>query len=76
MQWLEEGERPTKYFCALENKNFLNKTIKKINHNDNILTDQQEILKHVKQYYSVLFQNKDATLEETDLNMWFLKILQ
>ena len=28
-QWIDEGERPTKYFCALENKNFLDKTIKK-----------------------------------------------
>ena len=28
-QWLDEGERPTKFFCALETKNFLDKTIKK-----------------------------------------------
>ena len=28
-QWIDEGERPTKFFCALETKNFLDKTIKK-----------------------------------------------
>lgn len=27
--WLEEGEKPSKYFCNLESRNFLNKTIKK-----------------------------------------------
>lgn len=26
--WLEEGEKPSKYFCNLESRNFLNKTIK------------------------------------------------
>lgn len=28
--WLEEGEKPSKYFCNLESRNFLNKTIKKL----------------------------------------------
>lgn len=27
--WLEEGEKPSKYFCNLESRNFLNKAIKK-----------------------------------------------
>ena len=30
VQWLHEGERPTKYFCSLEQHNYLNKTIKKV----------------------------------------------
>ena len=29
MQWLSEGEKPTRYFCNLENKHFIEKTIKK-----------------------------------------------
>ena len=29
-QWVEEGEKPTKYFCNLETRNFLNKTVKKV----------------------------------------------
>lgn len=28
-RWVEEGEKPTEYFCHLESRNFLNKTIKK-----------------------------------------------
>ena len=30
LQWLKEGEKPTKYFCNLENKNFIEKTVKKL----------------------------------------------
>lgn len=26
-KWVEEGEKPSKYFCSLESRNFLNKTI-------------------------------------------------
>ena len=28
-QWIDEGERSTKYFCAFETKKFLDKKIKK-----------------------------------------------
>ena len=27
-RWLYSGEKPSKYFCSLEHKNFINKTIK------------------------------------------------
>lgn len=29
-RWVEEGEKPTKYFCNLESRNFINKTIKRV----------------------------------------------
>ena len=42
MQWLTEAEKPTSYFCKLENTNFVNKTIKKLNlTNDSIITEQK-----------------------------------
>ena len=41
-QWIDEGERPTKFFCALETNNFLDKTIKKVHTiNHEIITDQK-----------------------------------
>lgn len=44
-KWVEEGEKPSKYFCSLESRNFLNKTIKKVEtHNNNIIYDQCDIL--------------------------------
>ena len=30
IQWLGDGEKPSKYFCSLERHNYTDKTIKKI----------------------------------------------
>lgn len=29
-RWVEEGEKSTRYFCSLENRNYINKSIKKL----------------------------------------------
>ena len=29
-KWIEEGEKPSKYFCNLESQNFINKQISKL----------------------------------------------
>ena len=56
VQWLHEGERPTKYFCSLEQHNYLNKTIKKVKKKDNtLITDQGQILLELKNFYSQLY---------------------
>ena len=68
IQWLSEGEKPSKFFCNLESKNFLEKTIKKVkNDQGHYLTEQAEILKYIKNYYQHLFENKDETLEKVNL---------
>ena len=68
VQWLHEGERPTKYFCSLEHQNFITKTIKKVKTKDGtIITDQKVILAEVKSFYSQLFQNQDNKINEVDL---------
>ena len=64
IQLLDEGERPTKYFCALENKRYINKTIKVINDNDNLIQNQKTILEHVKNYYSDLFASREHTIND------------
>ena len=67
VQWLIEGEKPTRYFCNLENKHFLDKTIKKVKKPDGqYIIDQKEILSHVRDYYENLFSSKDHSLQETD----------
>ena len=59
-QWLKDGEKPTKYFCALERHNYITKTIKCITQNDGVrIVDQKEILKKVHDFYSKLFSSKD-----------------
>ena len=36
--------------------------------NGNVITDQEQILCKIKQYYSHLFENKDDRLENVNLN--------
>ena len=47
-QWLSEGEKPSKLFCSLENKNYVEKTIKKIHlTNGLVIQEQKKILKEI-----------------------------
>ena len=68
LQWLHEGEKPSKFFCNLENKNFIEKTIKKVQlRNASIVTDQKEVLQQVRDFYGNLLQSKDDQLSDTNL---------
>ena len=41
-QWLQVGEKPIQYFCNLEHKNYVDKTIRKIaKENDETVTAQK-----------------------------------
>ena len=69
VQWLKDGERPTKFFCSLEHHNYLNKTIKKLKKNDNtFITNQKDILTELTNFYTRLFKSYDNTLDHIDLN--------
>ena len=80
IQWINEGERPSKYFCKLENKNFVEKTIKKVELNDGTLvTDQKKILMSVRDFYEKLFKKtpeKRKTFEECIKKIHFLQFLK
>ena len=48
-KWIENGEKPTKYFLSLEKRNFVNKNISKlVNKDGNNIYLQNEILEEVK----------------------------
>ena len=81
VQWLDEGERPTKYFCALEYHNYMNKTIKKLKISENkTLTEQKSILTQIEKFYENLFSSKDdnddTKLEETFANLNSTKLTE
>ena len=45
IEWLSEGEKPSKTFCKLETKNFMEKTIRKLQiPNGQYIYDQKELL--------------------------------
>lgn len=69
VRWAEEGEKPTKYFCSLESRNYINKIIPCVCKEDGtIINKQDEILQEVKSFYSNLFSyqemNQDINIEE------------
>ena len=68
IQWLHEGEKPSKYFFNLEKRNFLEKTVKRVQDKDGqFITEQKNILEYIKNIYENLFSNKDDTLENVSL---------
>lgn len=60
-RWLEEGERTTKYFLAIEKRNSKGKNISKlINEKEETLTDPRQILKEEKRFYEKLYEENNA----------------
>ena len=63
IQWLSEGEKPSKTFCKLETKHFIEKTIRKLQiQNGQNIYDQKKLLHQVKIYCTNLFKNQDKYL--------------
>ena len=59
-KWIEEGEKPTKYFCHLEKRNFTNETVTKlINNKGETINNQLEILKKIENFYCRLYSSRD-----------------
>ena len=55
-KWVEEGKKPTKYFCNMESRNYYSKLISRIElNNGTVITDQKDILKETKSFYQNLY---------------------
>ena len=60
--WIEHGEKPSKYFCSLEKRNYINKNVIKIVDNaGNIHTDQKIILNQIS-FFIKIFTLAEITL--------------
>ena len=58
-QWVEEGQKKTKYFLNLEKRNYNKKTYKKwIDDKGKEIIDQKEILKEQHNFYEKLYTTK------------------
>lgn len=72
-KWIQEGEKPTKYFCNLENRHYVSKLMNSLKTNlGEILTNQDEILKETKAHYENLYKVKrteDVSLPRLLSNM-------
>ena len=54
VKYYEEGEKPTKYFCNLEKKNYAQKTISKLNINGELIYEKDHILGEMRKFYQEL----------------------
>jgi len=69
-QWISQGEKATRYFCNLEKRNFLNKTVGFLDRgNGFIISEQETIFKEVQNFYKNLYSNNPVQ----DLDLDFLK---
>ena len=59
-RWVEEGEKPTKYFFNLENRHFTTKIIPKLEKENKTITKQEDILEEVKSFYENLFNANES----------------
>ena len=67
-RWVEEGERPTKYFFNLEKKNYNKKTITELHGEDGTtIKNERQILDSIKEYYSQLHKTVH-NLEQKDFD--------
>ena len=57
-QIIEEDEKPSKYFCNLENNNYSSKIIPKIENEDgSFIKEQDAILEEAKLFYQTLYNS-------------------
>ena len=72
--WLKDGEKPSKFLSSLENKGYIDKTIKRLQKQDGqFISNQKDILKEVKNFYKRLFsQTKNDC--EPQLNVILKKL--
>ena len=69
-RWVEQGEKPSRYFCNLENRNFVSKRMSALIDKDgNEVTDLDKINNEVLQFYTQLYSSKESDIENVDLNV-------
>ena len=59
-RWVEDGEKVSKYFCALEKRNYVNKFIKKLISNGNLITNREDIIGEMQHFYEKLYTKKEV----------------
>ena len=67
---IENGEKPSEYFCSLESNNNTSNVINVIEkENCETITNQKEILKETGKYCENLYASKENSQNDLDLNV-------
>ena len=66
-RWVEEGEKLTNYFCNMENINFVNKVMNRIEKPDgNVIIDTSDIVEETQCFYEKLYASRESNLTDFD----------
>ena len=69
VKWVEEGEKPTKYFFNLEKRNYEKKIITQLKISDGeIISDIKQINKEIEEYYKSFLTSKVPPEDHESLN--------
>ena len=61
IQWIQQGEKPSKYFCNLEKRNFISKQMNYLEKNDGeLIFDNNGILNETKEFYEKLYSLRNT----------------
>ena len=69
-RWIEQGEKPTKYFFNLEKKNYVMKTLLQIKpYNSEITSDRKKIKQQIETFFSETYKSRpaDVPLDEQEI---------
>ena len=62
--WVEQGERPTKYFFNLEKRNYNKRVISELEDENGKVVDENQILPEIEKYYRNLYSSKISATED------------
>lgn len=76
VEWIEEGEKPSIYFCNSEPQNFISKQITKLERgNGQILHNQGDILNETKMLFENLYKKKRQLKNENTIKLGYSEAL-
>jgi len=68
-RWIEQGEKPTKYFCHLENRNFVSKRINTLLTSGGAeISDFKMIKDKVHDFYQNLYKSHEMNIVDANLD--------
>ena len=75
MKWMEEGEKPSKYFLGLEKRNYNNKAISRLQKSDGtFVTKLKDIQDEQYNYYSKLYTSVNIPQQDIDEHEFFQNV--
>ena len=68
-RWIEKSEKPSSYFCSLENRNFVSKRMVSLyKENGSEISDFDSINREVGDYYKKLYSSRENEIVDVDVD--------